>query len=273
MKTEICRRNKQHDLKQKKKKVLKIVVLLGCWVCPCGWGWLSVLWCFPGWGSLYLCSGWPNWISSLWRATQCPVVGLGGVYGFSISLGSPSDFCSVRHIYFHNLIKLAHSAYLHCRQPPTCPWNLCQCFCPLVLPCTADWSLLGRGLCGSFLVSLTLPSSSRKHTDLCGLPLAPWSWPLHGGSRVHLFQFTRPALCVAGLVCSFQSPGPPSVPQGLCSLKKFVYFASLIVPGPPSVEWGFCGFLLVPHSCHLARATVLELFMGWEVKLFLFSAF
>ena len=158
-----------------------------------GWGWVSVLWCFPGWGSLYLCSGWPNWISSLWRAAQCPVVGLGGVYGFSISLGSPSDFCSVRHIYFCSLIKLAHSAYLHCRQPTTCPWNLCQCFCPLVLPWTADWSLLGRGLRGSFPVSLILPSS------LCGLPSAPWSWPLHGGSRVYFFS----------------SPVPPSVLQGL----------------------------------------------------------
>ena len=62
-------------IQNRKKKVLKIVVLLGCWVFSCGWGWVSVLWCFPGWGSLCLCSGWSNWISSRWRATQCPVVG------------------------------------------------------------------------------------------------------------------------------------------------------------------------------------------------------
>ena len=63
------------------KKVLKVVVL-GCGVCPCGWGSVSVLWCFPGWGSACLCSGWWSWFSSLWRAVQCPVV------GFGVSTGS-----------------------------------------------------------------------------------------------------------------------------------------------------------------------------------------
>ena len=86
-----------------------------------------------------------------------------GVYRFSMSLGSPSGFGSVRHIYFHSHFKVVLLEYLHCCQSPTCPWNLSQCFCSLVLPCTARQSLLGRGLCGSFCDT----------GDLCGFPSAP----------------------------------------------------------------------------------------------------
>ena len=77
---EICKGNKQCDL-QERKKILKVIVLFDCGVCPCGWGWISVLWCFPGWGSLWLCSSWWSRISSLWRAAQCPVVGFGESMG------------------------------------------------------------------------------------------------------------------------------------------------------------------------------------------------
>ena len=31
-------------------------------------------------------------------------------------------------------VEMALSVYLHCLQPPTCPQNLCHCFCPLVPP-------------------------------------------------------------------------------------------------------------------------------------------
>ena len=66
--------------KRKNKKILKKVlevVALGCGVCPCGWGCISVLWYFPGWRSLCLCSGWWSWSSSLWRAVQRPIVDFG----------------------------------------------------------------------------------------------------------------------------------------------------------------------------------------------------
>ena len=42
MKAEICRRNKQHDLKEEKIKVLKVVVL-GCRIHSLGPGWICVL--------------------------------------------------------------------------------------------------------------------------------------------------------------------------------------------------------------------------------------
>ena len=74
-------RERERERKKSVKKVLKAVAL-GCRVCPCGRGWVRVLWPFPGWGSLCLCSGWQTWISSLWMAVQCSVV------GFVVSVGS-----------------------------------------------------------------------------------------------------------------------------------------------------------------------------------------
>ena len=122
-------------------------------------------------------------------------------------LGSPFGFYSFGHLYFHRHLKVALSAYLHCCQPPTCPWNHCWCFCSLVPPCTADWSLTGRGLCGCFLGSLIMPA-------------ALWR-----------------------LVCSsFSSPGLPSAPPGLCALERFVCFASLSTQACPlccGVSMGF----------------------------------
>ena len=129
------------------------------------------------------------------------------VHGFSMSLGSPSGFGSVRHLYFCSRIKAARSAYLHCHQPPTCPWNLCWCFCSLVPPCTAGQNLLGRGLCGSFLFSPILPSTLWRLLwasvsppsppsvlqGLCSLVLAPQAYPLCHRAYVHLFRLTAPA--------------------------------------------------------------------------------
>ena len=106
-------------------------ILLDCGVCPCGWGWINVLYYFPGWGSLCFCSGWWSWILSLSRAAQSPSSRFWGVSAFSMSLCSPSGFGNVRHIYFHSIVKVALSAYLHCHQPPTCSWNLFWYFCCL----------------------------------------------------------------------------------------------------------------------------------------------
>ena len=52
-----------------------------------------------------------------------------GVYRFSMSLGSPSGFGSVRHVYFYTHVEVTLLAYLNCPLPPTCPWILYQCFC------------------------------------------------------------------------------------------------------------------------------------------------
>ena len=41
---------------------------------PCGCGWTNGLSRFPGWVSLWLCSGGWIWISSLWSAMKCPLV-------------------------------------------------------------------------------------------------------------------------------------------------------------------------------------------------------
>ena len=40
---EIYRGNKQHDLKEEKIKVLKVVVLVGCGIHPHGSSWICVL--------------------------------------------------------------------------------------------------------------------------------------------------------------------------------------------------------------------------------------
>ena len=69
------------------------------------------------------------------------------VYGFSMPLGIPSGFRSVRCVYFHRHFKVTLSAYIHCRQPPTCFCDHCHCFCSPVLPCTAGQNLPGRGFC------------------------------------------------------------------------------------------------------------------------------
>lgn len=56
MKVEIYRGNKQCDLQERKQKTLKVLALLACGSAR-GMGWVRVLWCFPGWASLCLCSG------------------------------------------------------------------------------------------------------------------------------------------------------------------------------------------------------------------------
>ena len=156
-----------------------------------------------------------------------------GVYGFSMSLGNPSDFGIFRHVYFCSHVKVALLAYLHCHQPPTCPWNLWQCFCFWIPPCTAGGRLLGRGLCGSSLNSRTLPSASQT---CVGFP-QPHELARCVAGRLHLFRFGSPArslchrasthgfqlspptLCIAGLVCTcLASAGSPSMSRGFCAL-------------------------------------------------------
>jgi len=178
----IYKRKKRKNL----KKVLKVVVL-GCGVCPCGWGSVSVLWCFPGWGSLCYCYSWWSWISPLWSAVQCPVVGF-GVSVHSVCLWAVVlAFMVLGTCISADALKwLQHICSV--TSPLLVPGIMKWCFCSPVLPCGAGWSLLGRCLCGCFLVPstsrwlvwaslwpLSLPSVSR---GLCALVLAPQACPL-----------------------------------------------------------------------------------------------
>lgn len=98
-----------------------------------------------------------------------------------------------------------------------------------VPPCTAGQSLLGRALCGSFLVpsarwrlvraSLSPLCSSSKLRGLCALVSASQALPLQCGAGVHLTWLPRPARCFSGFVFSYlgsQYLTPTS--QGLCAL-------------------------------------------------------
>ena len=140
--------------------------------------------------------------------------GFWGFYGFGMLLCSPSGFVSVRHIYFRSQVKVAISAHLHCFQPPTCPWNLCWCFCSQVPPYTAHISLLGRGFCASFLGFPTMPCVSRK---LVGFPSAPWAHPLCNGDSVYLAPWAR-SLCHVACVHLSWLPSLPCMSRGLCVL-------------------------------------------------------
>ena len=190
-----------------------------------------------------------------------------GVCGFGVSLGSPSGFGNVRHVYFFSHFKVDLSAYLHCHQPPTCPWNHCWCFCSPVPPYIEGQSMLGRGLCGSFLGFPTLPSVSRRlvwtslsplsspsaSQGLCALALAPWTLPLHQGAYV--FFFWLPSSSVPHGLCALErllfpclrSPGLISVPQG-CVLWRSLYATPLLtLQAHPLNCRASLGFLLFPE--------------------------
>ena len=136
----------------------------------------------------------------------------------SVSLGCPSGFGSVRHIYFFSLFKVALSEYLHCLQAPTCPWNHCLCFYSPVRPCTAGRSLPGKDLCGSFLSSPTKSSALWKivSASLSLLSLPSMSWGLcalvfaHRASLYFVrlmctYFVSQSAHYVVGFVCSYFS--------------------------------------------------------------------
>ena len=243
------------DLKEKKKS--SQVIVLGCVVSPVGgWRgcgvWINVLWCFPGWGSLCLGSGWWSSILSLWRAVPCLVQGLG------VSVGSG---CLWAVLLAGAVLDTSISAAASKRPPqhsllppaPPCP-RIFWCFSPLAPLCTAGWSLLRRGSCGSFLSSLALSS---VNTKLCGVALLcvlVSAHPAHSlchGVFVFFFQFLGPGLCVLGFVatevCVPCLSWPPRLT--LCAVSFL----------RPSVG---------PQAYHLAGAIVREIFMGWESATF-----
>ena len=170
------------------------------WSLPWGWVWISVLWCFPGWGGLCLCSDW--WSGShLSEGQQCPVVGLGCLWVPHVC-GQSSWPRSGGHVCFCSHVRAALSGYPHCSLPP-CPWDLCWCFCPLVPPCTAGRSLLGRGF---VLIFSQLPSPALCVVETCvGLPQ-------HPELILCVVGLVRSSLCTVGLLCAFL--GLPSLPSG-----------------------------------------------------------
>ena len=137
-----------------------------------------------------------------------------GVCGFSMSLNSPPGIGSVRHIYFCSHVKVTVSVYLHCHHSPACPWNLCLCSCPLVLPCTASQRLLSRDLCGCFLSSLALPSASWRPV---WASLSPSACLLCGRACVQLLGLTGPALYIVWLVALVSAPQARPLCYRACS--------------------------------------------------------
>ena len=83
---------------------------------------------------------------------------------------------------------------------------------------SAGRSLLGRDLCGSFLVSQTMPSASWR---LVWASLSPLSSPSVSWSFVHLPRPPEPSLCVVRLMCTCLGlTGLPSAPHNLCALQS-----------------------------------------------------
>lgn len=147
------------------------------------------------------------------------------VFGFSMSLGSPSGFGSVRHIYFHSCIKMALSA----ASPYLSLESLSVLFPGPALHCRPE-NLLGRGLLWIFF---SAPWPCRlHHGDLCGLlsPSHPPPHPLSSpsmlwGLYVSLCWLPRPVFYVAGLVRT--CVGSPA-----CSLCPEACVSFLWLPAP-----------------------------------------
>ena len=122
--------------------------------------------------------------------------------------------------------------------PQLSPGSL-LCFCSPVPPCTASQSLLGRGLCGFFLGSPTVPSVSWR---LLWASLSPRNSPPVLWAHVHLSKLHSPSLCITGLVCAcLSSTGPSSSSRGLCAL--------VWAPrAPSSASRGLCALASAPGA-------------------------
>ena len=168
---------------------------------------------------------------------------------------------------------------------PYCSWGHCRCFCSPVPPCASGRSLLGRGLCGYFLV---LSASWR----LVWASLTPGAHPLSCRACVHLFWLSGGlcalvsaywgALCIPGLVWTCSAPLaslsmvagfictyfvlPPAlwglyvlwaVPGGLRALPNFVCLSFINTPALAFALWGFCAPAVFVCRPHLARFQIL----------------
>ena len=202
--------NKQFDLKVKrKKKVLKVIVILSCGVCLCGRGWVHILWWFPGCGDLCLCSGWWSWISSLWRAVQCIIVGFGvsmnSVWLWTVLLALAvldmppwsgplgiSSLLPASYLSLESLLKLLFSHPILCFRPKLFRQVLVWCFSQLPKP-----ALCFTETCVDFPQH---PEPALCTAEIC----------------MHLSKHSGSTLCPVSSACS--SLGTlhlPSMPQGL----------------------------------------------------------
>ena len=157
---------------------------------------------------------------------------------------------------------------------PTCPWNLCQCFCSPASSCTAGWSFLVRGFMGLFSAPWPRKVSQRLVWAFLGpAELTPCfsglvctclgspGLPSVLRGLCALVLAHQPALYIVGLVCSFCSLGLPTVPLRVvyagevCMLPLSISFCT---PGLLFALQGFCGLLWLPRACTLVGTTVMS---------------
>ena len=200
MKVEIFRGNKCDLLKKKCSQscssswLWSLPVLMGLGWCPVLFSWLGELVSVFWWMELDLIS---------LKSSSVSNSKFSGVCGFNVSLGSPSGFGSVRHLFLQPLQSGPLSISSQSPAPQLSLGSLL-----VLLPCTAGWSLLGRVLGGPFLSSPTVPAA---WGGLCAFVLSH-----------------RPASFVVGLVCSpLDAPSWPFALQGLCVLARFICLLTL----------------------------------------------
>jgi len=130
----------------------------------------------------------------------------------SVSLGCPSGFGSVKHIYFFSLFKVALSDYLHCLLAS----GIIAC---ASIP-QSDPALLAKACQVRICVDLfSVPRPSPLHCGkLCQLPSVPWARPLCHGACVHLSLLTRLSYISSGLCALISSHSLPIMWWDLCVL-------------------------------------------------------
>ena len=157
---------------------------------------------------------------------------------------------------------------------PTCPWNLCQCFCSPASSCTAGWSFLVRGFMGLFSAPWPRKVSQRLVWAFLGpAELTPCfsglvctclgspGLPSVSRGLCALVLAHQPALYIVGLVCSFCSLGLPTVPLRVVYAGEVCMFPLSIcfcTPGLLFALQGFCGLLWLPRACPLVGTTVMS---------------
>ena len=176
-------------------------------------------------GSWCLSSGWWNWISSFWRAVQGPVVGFGGVYGFSMSLGSPLAL-AVLDMSISAAASEALAAYLHCHLPLLVPGITTGA--PVTRPAFHCWPKLARQ--GLVWVFSWPPGRTLCVAETCvGFPQPPRALPLCRGVCVHLFHLNCPLRGFCAL----------SAPETCPCAERFVCLPGSWLPQPALCAVGF----------------------------------
>ena len=238
----------------------------------------SVLWCFPGWGSLCLCSGWWSWISSLWRAVQCPVVSMGPVCVWAVLLALavldtsistaaskwPSQHISI--VANPRLVSGIIAMLLF-----SCPALHCW---PKLAGQGFVWIFSWLPNCALCVVETSVgfpqpPELIPCVVGLCTLVSASWSQPLHHRAWVRLSQLPMSSLCIAGLLCTCLGSRCPAfasraymrltqLPRpGLCVAG--LVCACLSPLGPSSASRGLWALVSAPGARPLSHGACVHL--------------